>query len=147
MAATSADIPSRADGGCACGAVRFVAEGRPYRVGLCHCLDCRKQHGAPFGAFAIFPADRVTFFGDAPGVHASSTSGRRYFCRRCGSPVFSRDEGSDEVDLALGSFDETDRFTPTYELWLVRRESWLPPMPSIVRSYERDRTGTQRTEP
>lgn len=29
-----------------CGAVRLVASGRPYRVGLCHCLDCRKHHGA-----------------------------------------------------------------------------------------------------
>jgi hypothetical protein len=27
-------------GGCLCGNVRMVASGRPYRVGLCHCLDC-----------------------------------------------------------------------------------------------------------
>jgi hypothetical protein len=52
MAITAASIASRSNGGCACGAVRFVAEGEPYRVGLCHCFDCRKQHGAPFGAFA-----------------------------------------------------------------------------------------------
>src|SRR5688572_17043216 len=34
-------------GGCLCGNVRIVASGLPYRVGLCHCLDCRKHHGAP----------------------------------------------------------------------------------------------------
>ncbi|MGX1099285.1 hypothetical protein ACSSVZ_003338 [Amorphus sp. MBR-141] len=34
----------RFTGGCQCGAVRLVATGRPYRVGLCHCLDCRKHH-------------------------------------------------------------------------------------------------------
>jgi hypothetical protein len=147
MAITAASIASRSNGGCACGAVRFVAEGEPYRVGLCHCFDCRKQHGAPFGAFAIFPADPVTFVGDEPGVFASSATGRRYFCRSCGSPVFNRDEGSDEVELVLGSFDETNRFTPTYEAWLLRRETWLPLMPSVVRSYERNRTGPQRTEP
>jgi hypothetical protein len=33
-------------GGCLCGNVRLVATGRPYRVGLCHCLDCRKHNGA-----------------------------------------------------------------------------------------------------
>ncbi|HBS22761.1 MAG TPA: aldehyde-activating protein, partial [Thalassospira sp.] len=27
-------------GGCLCGKVRLVATGKPYRVGLCHCLDC-----------------------------------------------------------------------------------------------------------
>ena len=82
-----------ASGGCLCGAVRFVAEGEPYRVGLCHCLDCRKHGGAPFGAFAIFPAGRVAFSGAPPAVHASSAHGRRCFCSRCGSTVFCRDEG------------------------------------------------------
>ena len=32
-----------ATGGCPCGAVRIEAAGAPYRVGLCHCLDCRKR--------------------------------------------------------------------------------------------------------
>jgi hypothetical protein len=137
----------RATGGCLCGAVRFIAEGEPYRVGLCHCLDCRKHGGAPFGAFAIYPADRVDLTGDEPGVFASSTDGRRYFCRTCGSPVFGRDRNSDEIELHLGSFDEVGKFAPTYELWIIRREPWLGHAPSIGRSYERDRPGPQRTEP
>jgi hypothetical protein len=29
-------------GGCACGKVRFEVRGEPYRVGVCHCLTCRK---------------------------------------------------------------------------------------------------------
>ncbi len=36
----------RFTGGCLCGNVRIVASGLPYRVGLCHCLDCRKHHEA-----------------------------------------------------------------------------------------------------
>jgi hypothetical protein len=132
-------------GGCLCGAVRFVAEGEPYRVGLCHCLDCRKHGGAPFGAFAMFPAERVTFSGDMSATYASSA--RRRFCRSCGSPVFDRDEGSDEVELHLGSFDETGRFAPTYETWTIRRAPWLPEIPGVVRRYERDRPGPQRSEP
>jgi hypothetical protein len=138
---------SRSTGGCFCGTVRFVAEGEPYRVGLCHCFDCRKQHGAPFSSFAIYPADRVIFSGDQPGVHAVSAKGRRHFCRGCGSPVFYRDEGSDEIELFTGTFDEIGRFAPTYEGWSVRREPWLPDIPGVVRRYERDRTGPQRTEP
>jgi hypothetical protein len=136
-----------ATGGCLCGAIRFVAEGEPYRVGLCHCLDCRKHGGAPFGAFAIFPAEQVTLTGDEPGIHASSAHGRRHYCRKCGSPLFGRDEGSDEVELHLGSFDEVGVFAPTYELWTIRREPWLPAIPGVVRHYERDRTGGQRSEP
>lgn len=51
-------------GGCLCGSVRFQALGRPYRVGICHCLDCRKHHGTVFHASAIFPEEAVTIEGE-----------------------------------------------------------------------------------
>jgi hypothetical protein len=54
----------RFTGGCLCGDVRFVASGPPYKVGLCHCLDCRKHHGALFHASAIFPEDAVAIEGE-----------------------------------------------------------------------------------
>ena len=54
----------RFTGGCLCGNVRIVASGLPYRVGLCHCLDCRKHHGALFHASAGFPQDAVTIDGE-----------------------------------------------------------------------------------
>ena len=66
--------PCGITGGCLCGAVRFEVRAQPHRVGLCHCLDCRKQHGAPFGALAIFPAGQVTFTGDEPGPRKWSQS-------------------------------------------------------------------------
>ena len=50
----------RFTGGCLCGNVRIPALGLPYRVGLCHCLDCRKHHGALFHASAVFPQDAGT---------------------------------------------------------------------------------------
>ncbi len=45
-------------GGCLCGDVRFAASGQPYRVGICHCLDCRKHHGALFMRPPSFPKTR-----------------------------------------------------------------------------------------
>jgi len=30
-----------------------------------------------------------------------------------------------EVELSLGSFDETSLFAPPYESWVVGREPWL----------------------
>jgi hypothetical protein len=66
-------------GGCACGKVKIEARGEPYRVGVCHCLTCRKLHGAPFSFYAVFPPEAVTIDGEAL-VFASSEQGRRYFC-------------------------------------------------------------------
>ena len=134
-------------GGCACGDIRFEARGEPYRVGLCHCLVCRKYHGAPFNAFAMFSADRVTFTGAAPKVYATSELGRRYFCPACSAPVCTKYGRDDEIELHLGSFDEPNLFAPTYEAWIPRRENWLSEMRSIVRRYSGNRTGRQRTEP
>jgi len=124
-------------GGCLCGDVRFVATGRPYRVGLCHCLDCRKHHGALFHASAIFPQQAVAITGEARDYAG------RCFCPRCGSPVFSR--SGDEVEINLGSLDAPDQLRPSYELWTVRRESWLPPF-ALAKHYERDRDPTGRSE-
>ncbi|MBU6438307.1 MAG: GFA family protein [Betaproteobacteria bacterium] len=127
----------RTTGGCLCGNLRITALGRPYRVGLCHCLDCRKHHGALFHASAVFPADAVTIEGEARDYAG------RFFCPRCGSPVFGR--SPDEVEVNLGALDAPDQFMPTYESWVVRREHWLPPFP-IARQYERDRDATSRYE-
>src|SRR5687768_9527290 len=62
----------------------------------------------------------------------------RFFCPRCGSSVFSR--SADEIEVNLGSLDAPDQLRPTYELWTVRRESWLPPFPlKIGRASCRER--------
>jgi hypothetical protein len=124
-------------GGCLCGDVRVEASGRPYRVGLCHCLDCRKHHGALFHASAIFPAEAVSIDGETRDF------GGRHFCPRCGGSVFQR--SGDEVEVSLGALDSTDQLMPTYELWTIRRESWLPAFP-LKHHYERDREGSGRTE-
>ena len=123
----------RVTGGCLCGKVRIAASGRPIRVGVCHCLDCRKHHGALFHASAIFPEDAVVVEGETRNYAG------RYFCPDCGSSVFSRSPG--EVEVHLGTVDAPDQFQPSYELWTIRREAWLPPFP-VTERYERDREST-----
>ena len=127
----------RFTGGCLCGNLRIEAWGMPYRVGLCHCMDCRKHHGALFHASAVFPENAVTVAGQTGEYDG------RFFCPRCGSPVFSR--SGDEIEVNLGSLDAPDQFAPTYELWTLRRESWLPPFP-LKKRYERDRDSSSRSE-
>jgi hypothetical protein len=124
-------------GSCLCGGVHIVASGAPYRVGLCHCLDCRKHSGSLFHASAIFPENAVAIEGE------TREYGGRHFCPRCGSSVFGR--SGDEIEVSLGCLDAPDLLKPTYELWTVRRESWLPPFP-LAHRYERDRDPASRFE-
>lgn len=119
----------KAEGGCLCGAVRITAVGTPLRVGICHCMDCRKHHGALFHASAIFPSARVEVMGETRHFKG------RHFCETCGSSVYSQSD--DEMELHLGMFDAPDSFVPSYELWTVRREQWLPEFPGLQR-FARD---------
>lgn len=122
-------------GGCLCGKVRLVATGQPHRVGICHCLDCRKHHGALFYAAAIFPEGAVKIEGQTR--HYAG----RHFCPECGSSVYAR--SGDEIEVHLGTLDSPDLLVPTYECWITRRESWLPPFP-VDKQHERDRDNTDR---
>ena len=124
-------------GGCLCGDVRVEARGRPYRVGLCHCLDCRKHHGALFFAAGMFAESAVSIEGETRGYQG------RHFCPKCGSSVFNR--FGDEIEVHLGALDSPSQLVPSYECWTIRREDWLPQFPLIHR-YERNRDPSSRTE-
>jgi hypothetical protein len=127
----------RFGGSCFCGDVQITALGRPYRVGLCHCLECRKHHGALFDAAAVFAQEAVTV-----SCETRDYAGR-FFYTRCGSPVFARSD--DEIEIHLGSLDAADHLIPTYESWTVHRAAWLPAFGHTT-SYTRDRKTTGWSE-
>lgn len=112
-------------GGCACGQARFIAEGSPKRIGLCHCLTCRKAHASAFMPFAVFDADKVKLEGELQSWRSSPDYDRK-FCRVCGSRVIGVNGG--EVEISLGSLDAENQLTPEYESWIKHREQWLTPL-------------------
>jgi hypothetical protein len=119
-------------GGCMCGEVRFSVSGQPARVGLCHCKDCRTYSGSAFTAFAVWPRPAFEMTGRI------GTYQGRSFCVNCGSRLFSL--RPDEAEIMIGSLEEAPSdLIPTYELWVPRREEWLPEMP-WTDLFEKDRT-------
>ncbi len=112
-------------GGCACGQLTFQARGEPKRVGLCHCMTCRKAHSSAFNPFVVFKAEQVEISGELSSWKSSEHYNRR-FCPACGSRVAGFDDDGGELELSLGSFDEVGAFAPGHESWVARREPWLP---------------------
>lgn len=118
-------------GRCLCGAVTFRLRGRPLRVGLCHCEDCRRTSGSPFTMFGIWP--RAAYEGSGE----LGTFQGRSFCPVCGSRVVCLTD--DEAEIMVGCLDSPPTaLAPGYELWVIRREPWLLPL-AHARQYERDR--------
>ena len=87
-------------------------------------------HAALFYAAADYPKQAVIIEGEPHRYQG------RYFCSACSSSVFSVSE--EEIEIHLGTLDSPNQLKPTYELWNIRREHWLPPFPNVER-YERDR--------
>lgn len=119
-------------GSCLCGNVRYKVKSDPIRIGLCHCMDCRKESGSVFATFGIWPAHAFEASGE---VHYYEGRG---FCVTCGARVFS-ELVEDEVEIRVGTLDmaPTD-VQPTYELWVKRREDWLAPIED-AEQFEEDR--------
>jgi hypothetical protein len=111
-------------GSCNCGQVKFEVSGRPVRVGLCHCQVCRKETGSLGNFFAVWESSQVSVTGETRSWKLSTD--KRHFCPMCGSSVFAIVDGANEVEVRAGAFDDapTD-LSPTYELWVPRRERWL----------------------
>ena len=124
------------EGRCLCGQVRLTVRGEPKRTGICHCADCRQESGSAFTYYAVWPADQFEHEGETAGF-----SGRR-FCPKCGSRLFSADDA--EAEIKLGCLDIAPTgFTPTYELWIKRREPWLRPVEG-AEQFEEDRPQRSR---
>ena len=73
-------------GSCYCGAVTVEVEGPPAAAAYCHCHSCRKWHAAPINAWAVWPADKVTFSGEIVTSETNEAS-KRISCARCGGNV------------------------------------------------------------
>lgn len=59
----------------------------------------------------------------------SSYDGRG-FCPRCGSRLLDTTGSSDTlIEIRIGSLDEAPfELKPVDEIWVKRRESWIPPV-------------------
>jgi hypothetical protein len=79
------------DARCSCGAVALSLPGPASRVAACHCIECQRRTGAPFGVGAFYPAESVTTSGTPKEYVRAAESGakvRFYFCPDCGSTVY-----------------------------------------------------------
>jgi hypothetical protein len=99
------EIETTHTGGCLCGGVRYRVRGALRGVIACHCSQCRRTSGhfaamssAPSANLELTAADRLVWY-------QSSESARRGFCSACGSNLFWRLEGRDDISITAGTLD------------------------------------------
>ena len=113
---------------CACGQLRALTHGEPKVVSMCHCLECQRRSGSPFGLGAWFEKAAV----DIQGEHRTFTrmvEDRRvinHFCPNCGGPVFWEADGRPGwVAVAVGMFADPNFPPPARSVYEDRKHAWL----------------------
>lgn len=113
-------------GRCQCGKVRFSAKVDPAEAYLCHCRMCQRATGGFAASFVSVNWADVTW-DCSPDWYESSPIAQRPFCARCGTPLgFRFKEGSNKMDLTIGSFDDPSDFVPKHHFGAESlHEAWL----------------------
>jgi hypothetical protein len=116
------------EGGCLCGAVRFIATGQPKGVYWCHCQSCRRHSGAPASVFVAFESAAYTVTqGDITKFDSTPGRTRRGFCAQCGSTLTCETVSlPTETHFYLGAFDRAAELRPTRHVFAEERLPWFP---------------------
>jgi hypothetical protein len=114
------------EGGCICGAVRFVATGRPKGVFWCHCQSCRRHSGAPVSVFVGYDRGAYVVTQGEIAKFKSSKKTTRGFCRTCGSTLTCETEFlPEETHFHVGAFDHAAAFEPSQHVFKEEQLPWL----------------------
>ena len=116
-------------GGCNCGAVRFEVTGEIPGAGYCHCKRCQRRSGSGATASAFVPRDgfRLTAGEDVVRAWSPDEGNHKWFCPRCGSPVYGTNERRPGfVMVRLGVFDEDPGVRPGVRIYTDYAAPWEP---------------------
>jgi len=95
-----------------CGKIRYTARIDNHDAYLCHCRMCQRSSGNVSLAMKNVKLADVRWERE-PDYYQSSPIARRGFCSDCGTSLtFEYLEGSDKMDLIVGSFDDPSAFVP-----------------------------------
>jgi len=131
------DSPTRADGGCHCGAIRYSMPTAVEHHALCHCSDCRRHAGAPLVGWALVGQDALEVSG-TPKIYASSEHGRRHFCGDCGTGLFYTNEAvfPGQIDVQTATLDDPDLIPAQVQIQTAERIDWMVRLDAIP-AFER----------
>ena len=121
---------ARHEGGCLCGQVRYVFDGDPLLVAVCHCRNCQRQSGSAFSVVCAILDQSYHQQGTTrvfEDVGESGQTVQRHFCERCGSPIVSIAAAIPGLTIIkAGSLDHPEQWVPALEAYCDSSMSWLP---------------------
>jgi hypothetical protein len=104
---------------------------------VCHCLDCQRRSGSPFGEIAYYPEAAVVVFGEAREFRRPTDQGNTFttgFCPTCGSTVYARASKYPAViGTTVGTIADPAFPLPARSVYEQSRHAWLDMPPGVPR--------------
>jgi hypothetical protein len=126
-------------GACSCGAVKYRSDADLRRVVNCHCNMCRKMNGGAFSSYAVIPRKLLVLSGsDNLAEYQVTAAARKYFCKKCGTPIFNTNEKYPGACMIyLGSLEGGANHEPSINVFSESMLGWVESIGSIARTDQR----------
>ncbi len=114
-------------GKCLCEQVVYTIEGELGPVFNCHCLKCRRWHGAALRTRASIQRSQFRWLKgeDQLGDYMSSPQVHKYFCKTCGSALISSyDNLPDILGVPLGGVEGAVKIATQAHIFVDSKASW-----------------------
>lgn len=114
-------------GSCLCGSIQFELDGNVTEIIHCHCSLCRKASGSAYATNGFINAQdlKLTDRDSTLTFYESSEGKRKYFCKSCGSPIYSSNAQSPErYRLRLGALDSDISGRPISHNFVTSKANW-----------------------
>src|SRR5262245_7607374 len=127
---------------CQCGHLSIELPGLTPAVVACHCRDCQRRSGSPFGVLAYYPTDQITIVGEAKRFERPTAGGNvfeTFFCPNCGSTVYARaGKHPTLIGVAVGAVADPSFQAPVRSVWEQSMHHWVT-IPGEVQHFPRGR--------
>jgi hypothetical protein len=115
---------------CQCGKLTAtVVHGAEATIIMCHCRDCQRRTGSPFGTIAYFPREAVTIGGSPREFTRATDNGNSFttgFCSECGSTVYAKASRMPEISgVPVGAFADPAFPQPIRSVYEQGKHPWV----------------------
>lgn len=126
---------------CQCGGLRAHVAGSAQPLTIaCHCAQCQRRSGSPFGVIAYFLKEFVRIEGEAREFSRGSFIGSSVtngFCPDCGNTVYVLlEKNSMMTGIPVGAFADSEFPAPAIAVWEQEKHPWVE-LPDSVRCFVR----------
>ena len=114
-------------GSCLCGDIRFEITGEIKNIVYCHCSKCRKAQGSAFATNGNLEEKNFKIISGKGNLteYESDQGQYKYFCKKCGSPIISKNNSHPgTVRVRLGTIETEIKEKPEAHIFVSSKANW-----------------------